>query len=110
MENNKNIGTNEWVQWLVDDNFKQLIKHLLLKNKNENEIFNYSLKNNDKQQHGIGAEKDEIELFELFKEADKQCQITLINDLGYCYQHGIEIEKNETKAFELFKEAAELGQ
>ena len=54
---------------------------MVLNKKDENEIFDYLLKNKDKQQNVI--------LLILF------------------YQYGIGTKKNEIKAFELYKEAAE---
>ncbi|RIA82665.1 kinase-like domain-containing protein [Glomus cerebriforme] len=98
----------------------QLIKqHIVLKNKNENEVFNYTLDNKNILQnisllaifykYGIGTEKNEIKAFELCKEAVEKGLINAMNNLGYCYQHGIGTEKNKNKAFELYKEAAEKG-
>src|SRR3954447_2712326 len=61
-----------------------LIKqHIILKNKIENEIFNYLLDNKDKQQNIILLAK--------------------------FYQHGMGVKKNEIKAFELYKEVAKKG-
>ncbi|RIA84981.1 kinase-like domain-containing protein [Glomus cerebriforme] len=94
-------------------------RHIILKNKNENEIFNYILDNKDIPQnifllaifyqHGIGTEKNEIKAFELCKESADKGNVVSIDKLGCCYLYGIGIEKNEIKAFELYKEAADKG-
>ncbi|CAB4430328.1 unnamed protein product [Rhizophagus irregularis] len=72
-----NIFINELLSLYKDYSEKdELIRnHLVLKNKNENEIFNYLLSYKNKKQniilladfykHGIGTEKDEIKAFEL---------------------------------------------
>ncbi|GBB96557.1 hypothetical protein RclHR1_02780020 [Rhizophagus clarus] len=110
--NQGRICTNDYIQ-----SFKQII---VLKNKTENEIFNYlSDKKNEQKnlilladfyQLGIGTEKNKIEAFELYKEATEKGQIDAIYEFGKCYRYGIGTEKNETKAFELYEEAAEKGQ
>ncbi|RIA79075.1 hypothetical protein C1645_841582, partial [Glomus cerebriforme] len=127
--NDNEVITNELLS-LHEDSFQkgydkkvriQLIKqHIILKNKNENEVFNYTLDNKNILQnisllaifyrYGIGTEINEIKAFELYKEAAKKEHIDSLYDLGYCYQHGIGTKKNEIKAFELYKEAAEKGQ
>src|SRR5204862_207457 len=99
----------------------QLLKqHIVLKNKDENEVFDYLLNNKDKQRNiifladfylfKIGTEKNEIKAFELYKEAAEKGDITSMNDLGNCYLNEIGTEKNEIKAFELYKEVADKGQ
>ncbi|GBC10314.1 hypothetical protein RclHR1_09510005 [Rhizophagus clarus] len=106
---------------IYKNDYVQLVKqHIMLKNKSENEIFNYLLDNKDRQkclvflahfyQFGIGTEKNESKAFELYKKAAKKGQINAIYNLGYCYENGIGTEKNEIKAFELYKKAAEKGQ
>ncbi|GES97447.1 kinase-like domain-containing protein [Rhizophagus clarus] len=98
----------------------QLIKiHLIIKNINENEIFNYLLvKNNELKNiqtlaifyyYGIGTEKNEVRAFELYKEAAEKGHIDAIHQLGECYYYGIGTEKNEARTFELYKEAVEKG-
>jgi hypothetical protein len=67
------------------NDYIQLVKqHIVSKNKNENELFNYLLDNKNKQ----------------------KCLVIL----AHFYRYEIGTEKNEIKAFELYKEAAEKGQ
>ncbi|PKC65754.1 kinase-like protein [Rhizophagus irregularis] len=106
---------------IYKNDYIQLVKqHILLKNKNVNEIFNYLLDNKKKQQNLIllayfyrfelGTKKNEIKAFELFKKAAGKGQINnAIKELAYCYKHGIGTRKNEIKAFKLYKAAAKKG-
>ncbi|EXX57993.1 hypothetical protein GLOIN_2v816085 [Rhizophagus irregularis DAOM 181602=DAOM 197198] len=98
----------------------QLAKsYIASENKDEEEIFNYLLDNMDVLQnifllaiffhYGIGTNKNEIEAFDLYKEAAIKGNIDSIQQLGLCYQYGIGTKENKIKAFELYEKAAEKG-
>ncbi|GES97501.1 kinase-like domain-containing protein [Rhizophagus clarus] len=101
----------------IDDYIQLVRQHIKLKNKNENELFNYLLNNKNKQKYSIlladfylfeiGTEKDKIKAFKLYQEAVKNGDITSVSHLAYCYLHGKGTEKNEIKVLELYKAAAE---
>ncbi|GBB88654.1 hypothetical protein RclHR1_15210001 [Rhizophagus clarus] len=98
----------------------ELVKqYIIIKNENENRIFEYLLDNIYKQQsvfllaifynHGIGTEKNENKAFELYIEAAENGDIDALNALQYYYQRGIGTEENKNKVFKLYKEAAQIG-